>query len=71
VSLRLGFEYVQTIKKTNEEGTLAINIFELTRERFFSGKSREVKIHNIKEYIDSISQNFSGHDSVKPFCVRN
>lgn len=69
IFLRLGFEFVgQTRKKGNEDHI--INVFELTRERFNSGKSREVKIRDIRSYIDQISSNFSGGNFLKPFCVR-
>lgn len=69
IFLRLGFEYVgQTVKKGNDDHI--INVFELTRERFFSGKSREVKIRDIRNYIDSLAESFAGRDFLKPFCVR-
>lgn len=69
IFLRLGFEYVgQTVKKGNDEHV--INVFELTRDRFFSGKSKEVKIRDIRNYIDGLAKNFSGRDFLNPFCVR-
>lgn len=69
IFLRLGFEYVgQTIKKDNEGHV--INVFELTRDRFFSGKSREIKIRDIRNYIDGLAASFNGRDFLKPFCVR-
>jgi hypothetical protein len=69
IFLRLGFEFVgQTMKEGNDGHT--INVFELTRDRFFSGKLKEIKIRDIRNYIDTIASNSSSRDFLKPFCLR-
>lgn len=69
ILLRLGFEYVgQTLKEGSEDH--AINVFELTRERFFSGKCNQIRIRDIKNHIDTIASNSSSCDFPKPFCLR-
>lgn len=69
IILRRGFDCIGQLKKGNN-GPL-VNIFELTKERFFSGIG--VRIKDIKNYIDEMSKKFSNGTSqtlIKPFCTR-
>lgn len=69
VILRLGFKHVGQVNK--KEGELLINVFEISKGDFFSNESKKVRIHDLRNYIDSMSRDFSRGDFTQPFCTKH
>ena len=70
IILRRKFECIGQVQKEN--GPL-VNIYELTREKFFSA-GVGARIKDVKEYVKQISERFGVQkekNTIKPFCTRS